>query len=724
MIFYDFKIISNGVRPYMIRKIFKVVLCFLLIAVMLSMQALAAGTDTYSHIDMQDGQVISAYSREMFTPTRSIKAEEIGLEYELEGITDICVDAKENLYVLCGGISRLVVLNPDYSLKREIKILNSEGFEEDFTGAEGVFVAEDGTVYISDTVNGRVLVCDAEGNLKNTMLPPQSSLIPADFIYQPVKVVIDGRGYMYILSLGSYYGALTFSPEGEFIGFFGSNTVNATALDTLSYIWDRLTGTDAKRELSQKSLPYSFVDFCVDSDGYMLTCSINENNKENGKGQIRKVTFNGSNILYKRTNHGKSVTSDSINFLESKEYLYQGSNVGQRFCAIDVDEYGFIYALDSTFGLVYVFDSECNAVNVFGGGYESGNTLGVYAKPVTAAVKGNSLIVADSGKLSLTVYEATEYGNLLRKAQNLYIKGNYEDAKPVWQQVLSLDRSCQLAYRGLAMSAYKEGDYESAMELAKAGLSYSVYDLARNEAMADFLSDNFVWLFVLFLGAVSGIIVLIVQIKMKKRVLIKNKKIKLPLVAAIHPFDSFNEVKQNSQGSMTAAVIITALLYLAFTFKATLSGFLFKTTSAASYNMLYTVLQTVGLMLLWCIANWLVCSMFSGKGTFKEVFIVTSYSLVPLVIFTFVEIIATHLFSNSVMSVIYGMQTAVWIYTFFLIIVGMMIVHEFDFFKFAGSALVVFFFMVIVIFIGFMFVMLLSEVCGFVSDIYNEVMLR
>lgn len=76
------------------------------------------------------------------------------------------------------------------------------------------------------------------------------------------------------------------------------------------------------------------------------------------------------------------------------------------------------------------------------------------------------------------------------------------------------------------------------------------------------------------------------------------------------------------------------------------------------------------------------------------------------------------------MPVVYGIETAVWIYTFFLIIVGMMSVHEFDFFKFVLTGIVVVFFMVIVVFVGFMFVMLLSEVSGFVADVYNEVILR
>lgn len=706
-----------------IKKI-RAILCVFLISFLLCFQVSAAGTDTYSHNDTQDGKSISVYAREMFTSVRTVKAEDLGIDFELDGITDLYVDKQERVYILCGLKSRLVVLNSDYSFDREFKVINDDGAEEDFTGAEGVFVSDDGTVYISDTINGRVLVCNSNGHLNNTILVPESSLIPEDYIFQPVNVLIDDRGYMYVLSLGSYYGALTFSPEGDFIGFFGSNTVSAGALDTLSYIWDRLTGTDEKRSLSTKSLPYSFVDFCIDTDGYMLTCSINETSSESGKGQIRKVTLNGSNILYKRTNHGDSIKSDSVNFLESDEYMYQGTNKGQRFCSIDVDEYGFIYALDSTFGLIYVFDSECNAVNVFGGGFETGDMLGTYTKPETLAVKGNSLLVADSSKLSITIYDATEYGNLLRNAQSLYVKGNYVEAASVWQQVLSLDRNCQLAYRGLAMAAYKEGNYKQAMELAKSGLGYKVYDLAHKEATAEFLTNNFVWIFILFIVLIVLIIVSAVRMKRKNKKLIKNKKVKLALSAAIHPFDTFNEVKQYSQGSMTIAVVITAFLYIAFTLKATLSGFLFKTVSDASYNMLYTLLQTVGLMLLWCVAEWLVCSLFSGKGTFKEIFIVTAYSLVPLIVYTFIEIGATYLFPSSVMSVVYGIQTAIWIYTFFLIIVGIMSVQEYDFFKFVLTGVVVFVFMVIIIFIGFMYVMLLSEVFSFIADIYNEVIFR
>ncbi len=706
------------------KKLLKAFLCIFLISALLGLQASAASSDTFAHNDLQSGTEVSYFAREMYSPVTSVTAEGLGLNSELEGMTDICVDKNENVYILCGDNSRLVVLNSDYTLKKELQIITSTGEEIDYTGAQGIFVDSNFNIHIADTANGRTLKCTNDGVLVSYAEKPDSPLIPKDFIYQPAKIVIDNRGYTYILSFGSYYGALTYSPKGEFIGFFGSNTVKAGALDTISYIWDRLTGTDEKRALTSKTLPYSFIDFCMDSDGYMLTCSIDEKTSDNGKGQIRKITFNGANILYQKTLDGDSITSDQVNFLENKSFIYQQRNRGQRFCAIDVDEYGFIYALDETFGLIYVCDSDCNVINVFGGGYKTGNKLGVYSKPNTLTVKGDSLLVADSSKFSITVYDITEYGTLFREAQKLTLKGKYEEAAPIWNKVIKLDRSNQLAYRGLAMAAYYEKDYEKAIELAKSGMSYTVYDLARQEIIADSLSRNFIWIFPLTIALIIGIIVLFIKVKKQKLVLIKNKKLKMPFRTAFHPFDTFNEIKQYKQGSLIIAMVITVLLYIAFTFKATLSGFLFKTTTPANYNMLYTLLQTVGLLLLWSIANWLVCSLFSGKGTFKEVFISTTYSLVPLVIYTFISTFLSNYLSSTAMAVVDGIQVVVWIYTFFLLAIAMMTVHEFDFFKFILTAFVVFFFMIVIVFVGFMFVMLLSEVAGFAVDIYEEVVFR
>lgn len=167
----------------------------------------------------------------------------------------------------------------------------------------------------------------------------------------------------------------------------------------------------------------------------------------------------------------------------------------QDIVSLDVDPQGYMFALDRTYGFIYLYDRECNLINGFGGGTGSGGQLGTFQTPSAIAVHGDRLLVADTSLSSLTVFERTSYGKALMEAQSLYIDGEYTQAGPLWQEVLSLDRGSQLACRGLAMCSYMEGRYEEAMAYAETGLDYTVYDLAWKEVLNRFIAGNFVWLF-------------------------------------------------------------------------------------------------------------------------------------------------------------------------------------------------------------------------------------
>ena len=329
---------------------------------------------------------------------------------------------------------------------------------------------------------------------------------------------LNSSGYIYVLSSGCYYGALSYDSKGKFIGFYGASTVQANALDTLSFLWDKLTSNDAKREQSTKTIPYSFVDFAVDRDGYMVTCTGNTDSKSNGTGQIRKISPDGSNILYNRDSYGESFTSSALNFLEEK-LVFRQSNVNhyspQNVVAVDVDSNGFIYALDMVTGWIYLYDSECNLINAFGGGFSAGEQQGIFRMPVSLAVHGSSLLVADSSNCNITVFDRTNYGADLLEAQSMYIAGDYEEAKDLWEKVLSQDRGNQLAYKGMAMISYLDGDYDTALEYAENGLDYTVYDMAWQKIISDFIGNNFAWIILLTLLFIVGIVVLVIFIKKK-----------------------------------------------------------------------------------------------------------------------------------------------------------------------------------------------------------------
>lgn len=702
-------------------KLFKkiIISIFLIVFILSNLFSVSAVvTDSYNRVDSVGGQsTVSA--REVYTVSKTITAPVLGLEKSLKGLTDLYCANDGTVYILCGEESRLVVLNSDYTLKCELEIKDEFG-PVNFTGARGIFIDKNNNIYIADSLNARVLVCDNGGAVKSVWNLPESSLIPEDFVYSPVSVTIDDEGYIYILSLGSFYGALSYNPDGEFIGFYGANRVNASALDTLSAIWDRLTKNDAKRAASVKTMPYSFIDLAIDNEGYMITCTGQIKNKT-GRGQIRKISPSGKDILYKRLTDGTSVSSASVNFLESKMNHRQGE---QNFCSLGVDSEGFVYALEDKYGLVYVYDKECNLVSCFGGGMQKGMQEGTFHTAVSLAVNGTSILVADEYNCSVTVFETTDYGDLLRQAHTMYIKGNYIEAETYWQQVLRSDRGNQAAYRGLAMASYSRGDYKSALELAKSGLDYTVYDLAWQATIKDFIEDYFIIIIIISLLIVAGVIYAIIKFKRSKKVLISNVKVKTALSVAFHPFRSFEEIKYKKQGSLIVAFVLLFLLYIGFVLKATASGFLYLDVAPSNFNMLYTLAQTVGLVFLWTLSNWLVCSMFSGKGRLGEVFISTVYSLIPLIIYIYIYVILSHFLPLVGVGFLNSLMTIVWGYTFYLLIIALMTVHEYDFFKLMITSVVVVFLMLMILFILFMFYMLFTQVVDFVYGIYDEIAFR
>ena len=706
------------------KRITAIILAVILLCISLSLPVFAEPTDAFTHVERQGGKIDSVVSREMYRSTKVIMASTFGLKEPFMGLSDIVLDDDRNIYLLLSELSSIVVLNPDYSYKKTVKVLD-DGDEMNFDGAQGVFVeSKTNDIYICDTSNSRILVTDNNGKLKKTLEQPDSSLLPEDFYYQPYRLVKDDKGYTYIISQGCYNGALAYDPDGVFLGFYGANNVEASALDTLSFLWDKLTQTDAKKSVSLKTLPYSFVDLALDSEGYMVTCTGKTVMNDNGTGQIRKLSPGGGDILYKRSTDGSSQESNSFNFLESKVLKKNGNSEAQDVVAVDTDKDDFIYALDQTYGLVYVYDSECNILGGFGGGYSSADRKGIFRKAVSLAILGDSVLVIDSEASSLTVFEITDYGRALKAAQSAYIKGDYDTSEDLWKTVLMYDADSQLAYRGLAMAALTHEDYDKALEYAEKGVDYTVYDLAWQKMLSKRLSDNFAWIFILFIAVLGGIIAFFVTMKKRGKVLIKNVKLKIALQSFIHPFTSFGEMKYKNLGSAKIATVLMILLYIGKMLQKTASGFLFMPSAAKDYNTLYTILGSIGVILLWSLANWLVACLADGKGSFKDVFIATNYALIPYIVYTYISVIISHIIPLSGGAVLSGISTVVLLYTFFLLAVAMMSIHEYDFFKFLTTGIVSILFIVLIVFVVFLLGTLGQQIVNFFTSVFTEMFYR
>ena len=709
-------------KRQLIKKI--VCLCVCLVTLTSPVTVLAsAPTEPYTHQTGADGERRIVYSRDVYAATRQINASTLGIE-KLSGITDIYCTEEGMVYLLCGDSSRLLVLNSDYELIEERSIRKEDGGSFKFSGAQGIYVNHDGSMLIADTMNSRVLLIDSDGVVRRELKTPESDVIPEDFYFQPTKVIQDKEGYLYVLSMGCYNGILLYSEAYEFLGFYGASEVSSTVLDTLSYLWELLTSNDEKKSQQAKVLPYTAIDLAIDEAGYIYTCTSSGNTTTLGEGQIRKLSPGGTNILYKRKLDGTSSSSSNYNFFEDELTERLGRYRGQQVTALDVSDANNVYALDSTYGKIYMYDQDCNLLTVFGGGVGTASRLGTFASPVALAVNGNDVLVADSKGCTITLFELTDFGKVLLQAQELYYNSEYVEAKPYWEEILSQDGNSMLAYKGMAKASYAEEDIDSALKYARLSKDYVTYDYAHQEHMKQVISDHFALLFLLVVLILVGLVVLLLKIRKRETPLIRNEKLHCFSSVLLHPFQAFYDVKYRGRGSLKIAVTVMVCLMLSATLRDTACGFLFKTSDALSYNVLFTLAQTVGLLVLWSVVNWAVCTVMGGKGRLKEIYVVSSYAMLPMIIYNVIYVLLSHVMSLESVAIMTSIHMIAMVYTFFVLCVGIMAIHEYDFPKFMITSMVTVLLMFLVVFIGFMIVILIQQFGNFLYSLFMEVVYR
>ncbi len=711
------------------KKIIKMISAVLLLSVFLSIFVSAdssSGNPTYSYSYwLGYNEKTLVYVNPMYEVETVITGDRMGYTDFINKPNDIYCASDGKIYITENDTSRLTVLDSEYNKIAAItSFVDKESNIYEFYGANGVY-EKDGAIYVSDTANARVLVGDISGNLIRVINAPDSSLLPDDFVFMPLNVAIDKKGYMYIVSSGSTYGALLFNPDGTFEGFYGANSVKATVSSVLGDLWNRFFATEEQLSGKIQKIPYQFTDIVIDNDDfvYTITGAADVENK-NQEGQIRRLSPKSKNTLTVKSTD-KYSNSDTFNF-GNTEVAENADGSGYRldnFTSIAVDSDGYIYALESTYGRIFVYDSECNLLCAFGGGTGKGEQNGSFVSASSLAVSDGKIFVTDSGTNRITVFKINEYGKLLKKADNLYIKGKYTEGKKYWQQINKLDSNCQLAYWGLAKACLLEENYDEALYFSKEGLDYASY----NQAFSYVRSDRYKNLFPVALLTIAVVCGLIIFCKVKKRKIFKfkiNRKVSVFATSFLHPFETADLVKNKKEGSLLIATVSLAVFYIFKVLETTAGGFLFTRYNKLTYNSFYTLLGTVGVVLIFVLCYWAMAVLFSGKCKIKDVYIITCYALLPQIFNGIFFIIFSNILVSAESAVISAISVITLIMSGIIMCIGLMVISDYGFFKFLGVTVTAVIAMIVVIFVIFMVAKLDQELIKFISGLVREIKYR
>ena len=114
--------------------------------------------------------------------------------------SDLFRDWEDRFYIADSGNNRIVVTDSGFSKATRIyDKLKTEDGETTLKDPEGIYVSEETQcMYIADTGNSRLLVCDLDGNVQLELTRPDSTLYENE-TFKPQKVVVDKAGNIYMV---------------------------------------------------------------------------------------------------------------------------------------------------------------------------------------------------------------------------------------------------------------------------------------------------------------------------------------------------------------------------------------------------------------------------------------------------------------------------------------------------------------------------------------------
>jgi tetratricopeptide (TPR) repeat protein len=384
--------------------------------------------------------------------------------------------------------------------------------------------------------------------------------------------------------------------------------------------------------------------------------------------------------------------------------------------------------IDSSRQKVFTYDYDGNLLFAFG---DKGDQVGNVQKIGAVTYQAEKMLILDQGdSKSFTVFARTDYGNILIQALTHQNQRRFDLAIDDWTEVLKRNSNFDAAYVGIGQAMYLQGEYKQSLEYFEAAYDTENWSKSYQEIRRIWMADYFLVLILIIAAVITGFILFSKFItKVNKRAATSGKKktfgeeIAYGFYVILHPFDGFWDLKHEKRGSLRASIVYIALTILAFFYQSIGQGYI----SNPQGNYSSIVVQMISVLvplILFVLSNWCLTTLFEGEGSFKDIFIAVSYSLLPIPLLIIPCTIASNFLVAAELGIVNVIISFAFIWLGALVFFGTMVTHDYslgkNFITFIGTIVGMAFIMFIVI----LFSTLVGKLVGLVANIVTEIQYR
>ena len=717
------------------------IICLAFAVLLVASIPLSAANSYQTYTYSIDGTPLD--SPDAYTPILTVDSAYMGLKEPISDPRDLEVDEDLNVYIADAKNNRIVCLDRYYKARTDIssdgknfgyisEFVNEYGVKDKLSTPYGVFITDDkivngehveGLIYVCDTGKNRIVIFEKDGTFVRILDRPTSNLFEEGSIYKPVALAVDQYDRIFVVSESTTEGIIVLTSEGEFTKFIGAQKVSASVWQTIMKRFQTKEQRDKTVDLA--SSEYNNITITEEGFIYVTTSSLNSKQQASA---MKNKSKSGDYSPVKLLNASGDEIMRRNGFYPPAGEVQIGTGAPSKIVDVACGPSDTWSIIDSSRSKIYTYDLDGNLLFAFG---DMGNQMGNIQTIKAVTYQGDYMLVLDSGdSKSFTVFERTDYGEILIDALDYQNDRQYEKAREAWWEVLKRNSNFDAAYIGIGQALYRDGKYEESLDYFKSAYDTTNYSISYKEIRKEWIGKYIVLVPIVIIALCIVLSKLLKKMgKINKETSLKKGrktfKEELCYVTHImfHPFDGFWDLKHEKRGSVRAAIVFIVVTILSYFYKSIGQGYLLNTRESTA-SIMTSIISVVVTVFLWVISNWCLTTLFDGEGSFKDIFVATSYSLLPVPLTIIPCTIASNFIIKNETSMLTLVETIGIIYMVLLVIIGMMVTHDYPMGKniiTIGGTIIA---MVFIMFVAVLFSTLLTKIVSFVSNIVIELRYR